>query len=327
MRADDGAGGPLDGDQQRVLAALLGMQRQSWEQGVAGHALLDLGHHDLLRVLARDAVVRQTAAGKLAEIDDHGIVNSAANGEAVAWLAGVTGDRGHEAALRRQLDWLLRDAPRAPDGTLFHVHGSRQVWVDTVYMVVPLLVATGHVEAAAGQLAGHRARLFDPSAGLYAHKWDEDGGRLIRAGFWGTGNGWVVAGIARALRQLGPDTGTALRADAAAHARQVIDACLALRTAGGVFHDVVDDPATFDEVNLAQMLAYATFTGVTDGWLPERYADVGRCLVATARRQLDPDGFVRPVCGAPRFDRPGVSAEAQAFFLLATAAQQRHDRT
>jgi len=59
------------------------MQRQSREQGVASHALLDVGLFDLVEVMARDAVTRQTAVGKLAEIDDGGIVNSATNGEAV----------------------------------------------------------------------------------------------------------------------------------------------------------------------------------------------------------------------------------------------------
>lgn len=38
---------------------------------------------------------------------------------------------------------------------------------------------------------------------------------------------------------------------------------------------------------------------------------------------VDPDGLLAPACGSPRFDRPGTSAEPQAFFLLATAAQDR----
>jgi unsaturated rhamnogalacturonyl hydrolase len=318
-----------DADQERVLTALLGMQRQSWEQGVAGHALLDLGRHDLLRVMARDAIVRQAPTGTLADIHDDSVVNGAANGEAVAWLADTTGDAGHAAALGRQLTWLERDAPRAADGTLFHLMRNRRVWVDTVYMVVPLLVLAGHVEAAATQMAGHRQRLFDPSARLYAHQWDEDSASLVRGQFWGTGNGWVVAGIARALHHArrDPRTTAAWCADLAAHAKDVIDACLPLRTTSGQFHDVVDDPATFEETNLAQMLAYAMLTGVADGWLPARYAEAGRSLMRTARKHIDRDGFVTPVCGAPHFDRPGTSAEAQAFFLLATAAERLLEQT
>lgn len=69
-RAQGADGDSLAGVQERVLNTLLAMQRQSWEQGLAGHAALDLGRHDLAQAFARDAVLRQTAAGKLAEIDD-----------------------------------------------------------------------------------------------------------------------------------------------------------------------------------------------------------------------------------------------------------------
>lgn len=62
----------LDKDQRRVLNALLAMQRQSWEQGVASHALLDLEQHTLVEVMARDSVTRQTSDGRLADLSNSG---------------------------------------------------------------------------------------------------------------------------------------------------------------------------------------------------------------------------------------------------------------
>jgi unsaturated rhamnogalacturonyl hydrolase len=41
---------------------------------------------------------------------------------------------------------------------------------------------------------------------------------------------------------------------------------------------------------------------------------------------LDEYGFVTGVYGAPHFDHPGTSVEAQAFFLLASAAASRLSR-
>jgi unsaturated rhamnogalacturonyl hydrolase len=316
----------LDADQSRVLAALLAMQRQSWEQGVASHALLDLGLHELVEVMARDSVTRQTRAGKLAEIDDHGIVNCGSAGEAVYWAAQRSGDAPLAEAFDRQLRWIMHDAPRAEDGTVFHIEGTREVWVDSVYMVVPLLVLAGETDEAATQLAGHRNRLFDAAAGLYAWRWDEDAGQVTHPMHWGTGNGWVVAGIARSLRLLDGGGGE-FATQAAEHARVVIDACLAHRDENGLFHNVVTDPTTFSEANLAQMLAYAVLTGVADAWLPACYESVGRSLLASARRQVDAHGFIRGVCGAPHFDRQGTSVEAQAFFLLASAAATGRPRT
>ena len=107
------------------------------------------------------------------------------------------------------------------------------------------------------------------------------------------------------------------------HARAVLDATLAHRRPDGLFHDVLDDPASHVETNVAQMLAYTALTGAADGWLPPSYADTGRDLLATADRQVDRYGLVTPVSGAPDFTHPGTSAEAQAFHLLAHAARRR----
>ncbi|MEU0556282.1 glycoside hydrolase family 88 protein [Dactylosporangium sp. NPDC006015] len=317
----DPAAGPSR--QHPVLFALLAMQRHSWEQGVASHALLDLGHTDLARLLALDAVVHQSPDGRLGTVgEESGSVNGAACGEALIGrpapddpAAGARAVAAHPA-LAAQLDWLLARAPRAADGTLFHVIGSREVWADTVYMVVPLLAAAGHPGEAVRQVAGHRERLC--SGGLYAARWDEDTAALTGPEHWGTGSGWVAAGIARALRH-DPSLEPAL----AGHAREIVDACLALRRPDGLFGNVLDDPASFPEANVAQMLAYTTCTGVADGWLPPSYAAVGRSLIAAAAPLVTPDGLVTGVCGAPVFDRPGTSAEAQSFYLMAQAAAAR----
>jgi len=311
-----------------VTAAMLGMQRQSWEQGVAGHALLALGHTRLARVLGRDAVTRQAPDGRLAEIDGDGLVNAAANLDVVDALA-AAGDADATAAAARQRDWLARDCPRAADGTLFHLAGSRQVWADTVYMVVPTWAppgAPGPAPAAVQQLAGHRQRLHDPDTGLYAARFDEDEQRLVDARHWGTGNGWVAAATARALQRwypggIGdPSAADGPAADLVPHVRAVLDACLALRRPDGSFGDVLDDPDSFSDVTCGLMLAYAAATGVTSGWLPADRLPVVASLVATARDRVDADGFVTGVCGAPHFDRQGTSVEAQAFFVLATVA-------
>jgi unsaturated rhamnogalacturonyl hydrolase len=301
---------------EAVWTALLAMQRQSWEQGVAAQAALDLGRDDLAVLLAEAAVVRQSADGRLGNVEDEvGAVNGAACGEAVLAAYRRTGNAVFAEAARRQLAWLESGAPRAADGTLFHLLGGREVWADTVYMVVPFLAISGRPDVAWQQVEGHRARLCHD--GVYSAIWSEETGSLRRADRWGGGNGWVVAGIARTLRLVPYLPG---RAELAAHAREVLDACLALRRPDGLFHDVLDDPATFRETNAAQMFAYAALTGAADGWLPPEYADTGRDLLAAATRELGRDGVVRGAAGSPRFDRPGTSSEAQAFHLLAAAA-------
>jgi unsaturated rhamnogalacturonyl hydrolase len=313
---------PTDGGlEDRVLLTALCLQRLSWEQGVLGHALRDLGRHDLADVVADDAVVRQDVDGRLGEVDGGGLVNCGALVEVVADLAERTGEERLRAAVDRQRRWFLDGCPRADDGTLHHLTGTEEIWVDSVYMLVPALLRLGHPEEAMRQLRGHRDRLRGPS-GLWSARHDEPTGRLVMAQGWGTGNGWVAAGLARAWRE---PAAVPYRAELAGEARSVVEACLRHRRSDGLFHDVVDDTTTFVDANLAQMLAYAVLTGVHDGWLGPGWAEVGRDLRAAALRCVGADGVVRPVPGSPLFDRPGRSGEAQAFFLLAAAAERRLD--
>ena len=101
---------------------------------------------------------------------------------------------------------------------------------------------------------------------------------------------------------------------------------MAHRRTDGLFHNVVDQPDTFVETNLAQMLAYAMFDGVQVGWLPQSYLGRGYELRSAARKKMDAFGFVQGVCGAPNFDREGTSTEGQAFCILMEAAGGRVDR-
>jgi unsaturated rhamnogalacturonyl hydrolase len=310
----------LDDDvRQRVLSCLLAVQRHSWDQGVTAAALEDSGENGLLRVLADDAVARQLPDGRLAELDPACAVNSGSVGDPVGRLAARSGDPGLAAAARRQRDWLLTGAPRAADGTLYHLLGSRQVWADSVFMVVPFLAGAGEPAAALAQFRGHRSRLRDPGTGLWAARWDEDAGRYADPRAWGTGNGWVAAGAARAVSRLPAH----LRAEPVAEVRALLSACRPLRRPDGLLGDVLDDPGGPADTNVAAMLAYAALTGAAEGWLPPEDGELGESLLASVVERVDELGRVSGASAAPHFDRPGHSPEAQAFLLLADSAARR----
>jgi hypothetical protein len=60
----------------RVKIAMLTMQRQAWEQGVASQALLELGEKELVLMMAREAVLRQWPDGRLGQVcDNHGVTD------------------------------------------------------------------------------------------------------------------------------------------------------------------------------------------------------------------------------------------------------------
>lgn len=104
------------------------------------------------------------------------------------------------------------------------------------------------------------------------------------------------------------------------YAREVIDGCLAHMRDDGLFHNVVDDPNTFVETNLGQMISYSIYRGVEGGWLDRSYVKPANRMREAARGKVDRYGLVQGVCGVPDFDRSYVAPEGQAFFLLMEAA-------
>ena len=310
----------------KVRNALLAMQRYSWEQGTAAQAFLESGDPEMVVLLAREAVVRQLADGRAAVLGNlTAVTDPASVGEALLAAAKITGDPAFAVAADRLLDWLLHKAPRTRDGTLYHLHDRPQVWVDSFYMAPPFLSAAGHHDEALQQLRGMRRLLLDPAVRLLSHIWDDSLGTFARKAFWGVGNGWALAGMTRVIRTLPADRSNE-RGELIGWVREGVDACLAFIRRDGLFHDVVNDPSTFVETNLSQMLSYVLFRGVAGGWLEKRYREPAETLRGAAHARVDPFGFVQGVCASPHFDRPGTAAEGQAFFLLMEAAADECSR-
>jgi rhamnogalacturonyl hydrolase YesR len=304
----------------QVSQALLTMQRYSWEQGVAAQAFLELGETGTAILLARAAVQRQMPDGRLARMHDkEGVTDPAANGEALLAAARLTREPALQTAAEAMLDYLLKAAPRAADGTLFHVTDANEVWVDSLYMAPPFLAAAGQLKEAIRQIQGIKNRLWNSEKKLYAHIWDEDRQELKRAVFWGVGNGWAAAGITRVIRTL-PETFNEEKQELVIHLRELLDGCLAQQRPDGLFHNVLDDPGIFIETNLAQMLAYSIYRGISGGWLPSNYMEKADKMRAAVHQKVDASGYVQGVCGAPTFERAGTAPEGQAFFLLMEAA-------
>jgi rhamnogalacturonyl hydrolase YesR len=304
---------------QRAMAAAMAMQRRDWEQGILAQAVLEAGDRERVILLTRAAMVQRTPDGRLGVVVSGGPADPAMGGAAYAKAGEWTGDKQILEAVDEMLEWILHKAPRNAGGILYHVFDAPEMWSDGFNGAPPFLAAMGYYDEALKQIDGFRKRLWNPRKQLLAHIWDDGKQQFKDAGFWGGGNGWAAAGLARVIRSL-PSGRHQDRDRLAAFARQIIDGCLAHQRADGLFHNIVDQPGSFVETNLAQMLAFAVFEGIRAGWLPATYRVHAERMRAAARAKMDSDGFVQSACGAPEFDRPGVSTEAQAFCILMEAA-------
>lgn len=307
--------------EQKIAAALLAMQRHSWEQGVAMQAFWEMGQTDTVIAMAFEAVYRALPDGRTATIGvTDGATDPCSTGEALEVAARLTGDprlRQGADALRR---WAMKDAPRNKDGIVYHLTGGQAFWADSFYMLPPYLAAIGEYDEAMRQFDGYWKALYDPKSGLLFHMWNDAEGALGRPVHWGTGNGWALAAMARMIPMLRDGQAKRLLI---ARAKRLLDAVLEWMEPDGSFHDILDDPASFREVNMSQMAAYTIYRGAAQGWLEGTYTVQAEKMRRCAHGSTDRYGIVHQVCGAPTFDRPGQSPEAQAFALLMEAAASR----
>jgi len=309
-----------DSNLAKAKLALLAMQRNSWEHGVTMQAFYEQGDRDTVIALAKEAAYRREPDGRCAMIrPDEGVTDPCSVGEALMHASRETGDPDLADACAALLEWALKRAPRNGDGIIYHVPGRPEFWVDSYYMLPPYLAAAGQYGEALRQIWGYANLLYNKESGLFHHIWDDGAQEFIRAAYWGVGNGWAAAGMSRVIDSLPPEY-AAEREKLQAFARGLVDALLRHVRPDGLFHDVVDDPSTFIETNLSQMLAYSIYRGLRSGWLPASYRPEADRLRAAADAKVDRFGLVRDVCGAPSFDKPGVAAEGQSFYLLMEAA-------
>jgi unsaturated rhamnogalacturonyl hydrolase len=304
----------------KVIQAMLCMQRDAWEQGVAAQALLEWGDVEKALLLARDAVVRQDSSGRLAIVQSTAAVTDpAAGGEAVLMAARLTEDAFYKEAADRMIEYLLVKAPKTEDGILYHNNNQPWLWIDSMYMAPPFLAVAGQPQEAVKQVEGFRKHLWNPDMHLYSHIWDVGEQKFIRRDFWGVGNGWAAAGMSRVIAAL-PGRMHTDRQRLIGYVQELLQGCLEYQRSDGLFYDVIDNPKTFIETNLGQMLAYTIYSGVHAGWLENGLLVAADRMRMAAYAKVDNHGLVQGVCGSPFFDRSGTATEGQSFFILMEAA-------
>jgi rhamnogalacturonyl hydrolase YesR len=206
------------------------------------------------------------------------------------------------------------------EGIIYHTQEpAKFIMSDAFYMLPPFLAAAGEYDESLKQIEGYRKYLYHKSDQLYSHMWDGPNNRFEREDFWGVGNGWTAAGLTRVIKLL-PDSRMDDKKRLIGYVKEVIDGCLKYLRDDGLFHNVINKPDTFVEVNLSQMISYTIFRGVAAGYLESDYLEKAERMRKAANNQVDYLGYVQNVCGVPNFDRPYFAPEGQAFYLLMETA-------
>ena len=322
--------------EQQVLRAMLCMTRQCWEDGIAAQALLEMNHADLLSLFVYDMVLRQSSDGRLCNVENTPAVTDSSFCVPAVYLAEALAETPdgenvpvirqstpgpHAQAAQKNISFFLQDAGRAKDGTLFHMIHTGQIWADSAAFLPYSLALTGHYEEAWTQMKGITDRLYDPQSGLYFHMWDEERHSFIRALPWGIGNGWILTGLLRTLAVWkGDDT---VQKTMEQMFRDLLERMLALETPAHLFHDILNDPSTYEESETAAMVAYAIYRGIEQGLCDKDLRSCADAIRLALHKKTSPAGLVLDAASSPSFDRPGTAVECQAHVLMMEEAYRR----
>lgn len=211
-----------------------------------------------------------------------------------------TGDQRCLALVNQINDFMLNKAERTRDGGLSHFSGRPQLWVDTLAMCGPVLSDSARImkrpelqAEAVRQLQRFADHLQDSPSGLFYHMWDEKSGKRTPA-FWGRGNGWVVIAYTEALKSERPGSRT-FRELAKPYRRQMARILELQDRKTGLWHTVLDEPATYLETSCSAMFLYGLAEAAHHKLLDLPAADAMRRAWIGLCSQVGDDGRVRGV--------------------------------
>lgn len=232
-------------------------------------------------------------------------------GKVLFALRDWTGDRRYEQALHLQRD-QLRTHPRTNEGNFWHKKTYPwQVWLDGIYMALPLLVRYGleygeeeAVTDAFRQVGNVRRLMRDPATGLYYHGYDEsrrmgwaDRPTGLSRIFWSRAIAWYAMALVDILELM-----PAGHMNRAFYARLLAELCQSMlpwQQKDGLWMQVTDQadrPGNYPESSASAMLAYSFLKGHRLGVLDARFAAGGRAAFEGIVATCLADGKLGGIC-------------------------------
>ncbi|TKY86236.1 hypothetical protein EX895_005061 [Sporisorium graminicola] len=308
--------------------------------------------------MAYASASRQDSLGRLAfritgdeQIGSGSSLDGASPGTEVllaAWLdgeinrkTGVMGQGFYSSAARSTLDMVMRRTPKARSGAISHRYTSVALWSDAIYMMPPFLSYYGLITRnnTLLQTAYDQIRLYRDamrlttgvSKNLWGHILLPNNSTWTDGGAWVTGNGWVLAGMARTLATIEQSQAsqqmTQQKEDLVEWMQEILDAAWPLLDERALlFHNYMNDTSTFYDTAGTALIAYATYrlasmSPANNKWVSQ--ADAVYASLATSLNQIGQfrDGY--PVVDVLSFVSQGeTSAESLAFLMLMNAAKR-----
>ncbi|EUC55139.1 glycoside hydrolase family protein [Rhizoctonia solani AG-3 Rhs1AP] len=353
---------------EKIKSAMLASIRTSWEQGVAADSLAELDFPEYsvygsgesntqptayplrasankrfpLQVIqfALSAAVRQSADGRLSQIINGDADGAALDGASagLAVLIGKYNDNSYSdylgQAAEKQLNYVLKTAPRTSTGAISHRAATRDYWNDAVYVGFPFIAAYGAATANQTllQIAYDQCRLYRdalrlPGPGLWAHIYSDDRKKFDDKGLWATGNAWAAKGmlnVAVLVEKSGQNMTTQV-SDLKGWVKEILNGTFTRLDSDNLVPNYMDNTGrgdnsdTFGDAAASALLA-ATAYRAAHRWpadFGKFYTDGANKINESVMSKITDLGLLSPIVDPLSWNVKGVlGTEAQAFGLM-----------
>lgn len=232
-------------------------------------------------------------------------------------------------------NWLMNCLPRTEERGFQHVtsaNGDRlgvrlnenEMWIDTLFMTVLFLNRMGQkynrqdwIDESIHQVLIHIKYLYDKKTGLFYHGWTFNGRNNFGGIFWCRGNSWFTAGILEYVEMFGGTMNAGVKEYIIDTYKAQVKALKNLQSESGLWHTVLDDPTSYEEVSGSAAIVAGILKGIQMGILSDEYLD---CVYRGVRAIMDnvsADGTVQNVSGGTGM---GYDAEHYKNILIAPMA-------
>lgn len=286
-----------------------GIRTWDWPQGVGLYGM------EKLQAIYGDTRYDEFFAAWIARNQQEGLPSANINTTAPYNMVLNLARRQPQESMYRELcieraQWLMNGLPKTKEGGFQHVttdlydkngtiQNEQQLWVDTLFMAVLFLAQAGHiyeqkewVEEAIYQIQIHIKYLYDKQTGLLHHGFSFIRNDNFGGVFWSRGNSWFTYGVLELMEILTDDLGAPLKRLLTYTFCAQVDALKELQAQSGLWHTILDDESSYEEVSGTAAIAAALFKAIRIGILDNSYLPSAEKALAAVIENIAADGTV-----------------------------------
>ena len=206
-------------------------------------------------------------------------------------------------------DWLVHDLPRTKEGGFQHVTSGdggigvslneNQMWIDTLFMAVLFLNRMGQkyekeewINESIRQVLMHIKYLYDKKTGLFYHGWTFEWNYNFGEIFWCRGNSWFTLGILEYIEMFKGSLNPAVKTVILDAYKAQAAALKELQSESGLWHTILDDPESYEEVSGSAAIIAGILKGIRMGILDDSYRECAERGLRGILDNITEDGTV-----------------------------------